>query len=98
MKTSNTSKPNSGIAFTNKFKSHDKQPGFVVQSVTIGGRAYKGAFWEHIDKNGKPFISFSFEDAVEVELARHEQAMEKLREDGDKEPERGIHGENELAK
>jgi hypothetical protein len=98
MTTSYTPKPNSGIAFTNKFKTTDKQPSFVVQSVTIGGRAYKGAFWERTDKNGKPFNTFIFEDAVEVELSRHEQAMEKLRADGDKEPERGIHGENELAK
>jgi len=79
MKTSYTPKPNSGIAFTNKFKTSDKQPSFVVQQVMIGGRAYKGAFWERTDKNGKPFISFIFEDAVAVELERHEQAMDALR-------------------
>ena len=64
MKKSYTPKPNSGIAFTNKFKTSEKQPSFVVQEVRIGGRAYKGAFWERTDKNGNPFISFIFEDAV----------------------------------
>lgn len=79
MKKSYTPKPNSGIAFANKFKTSEKQPSFVVQEVRIGRRAYKGAFWERTDKNGNPFISFIFEDAVEVELNRHEQAMEKFR-------------------
>jgi hypothetical protein len=51
-----------------------------------------------IDKNGKEYISFNVQDNVEAELERHERAMNKMRESGDKEPERGIHGENELAK
>ena len=91
-------KPGNGIAFANKFKNHPKAHDFIERDVKIAGHSYRVKIWEKIDKNGDKFISFNVQDSVEAELERHERAMEKMRESGDKEPERGIHGENELAK
>ena len=91
-------KPGNGIAFANKFKNHPKAHDFIETDVKIGSHSYRVKMWEKIDKNGNKFISFNVQDNVEAELERHERAMEKMRESGDKEPERGIHGENELAK
>ena len=91
-------KRGNGITLANTFNNHHKAHDFIDTDVTIGRHSYRVKMWEQIDKNGNKFISFNVQDNVEAELERHERAMEKMRESGDKEPERGIHGENELAK
>ena len=98
MSNTYTKKPGNGVAFANKFKTKDSQPDFIEMDFTFEGRSCRASIWEKIDKNGKKYISFNVQDNVEAELQRHERAMTKMRESGDKEPERGIHGENELAK
>jgi len=53
-----------GVAFTNEYKKNDNQPTFRG-TLEIEGMEYKQSIWVKVGKNGKKFLSFSYEEATE---------------------------------
>ena len=51
-----------GVAFYNDYKKTDKQPSYRG-TLEIDGVEYKQSIWVKVGKNGKKFLSFSYEKA-----------------------------------
>jgi hypothetical protein len=49
-----------GVAFYNDYKKTDNQPSYRG-SLEIDGVKYKQSIWVKVGKNGKKFLSFSYE-------------------------------------
>ena len=54
-----------GVAFYNDYKKTDNQPSYRG-TLEIDGTKYKQSIWVKVGKNGKKFLSFSYE-AEEVD-------------------------------
>jgi hypothetical protein len=53
-----------GVAFYNDYKKTDNQPSYRG-TLEIDGVEYKQSIWVKVAKNGKKFLSFSYEKADE---------------------------------
>lgn len=53
-----------GVAFYNDYKKNDSQPSYRG-TLEIDGVEYKQSIWVKVGKNGKKFLSFSYEMAEE---------------------------------
>jgi hypothetical protein len=53
-----------GVAFYNDYKKADNQPSYRG-TLEIDGVEYKQSIWVKVAKNGKKFLSFSYEKADE---------------------------------
>lgn len=49
-----------GVAYWNDYKKLPKQPSYRG-TLQIDGVQYKQAVWEKVSKNGKKYLSFSYE-------------------------------------
>lgn len=54
-----------GVAFANEYKKSDNHPSYRG-TLEIDGVPYKQSIWIKVAKNGKKFLSFSYEKADEV--------------------------------
>lgn len=76
-----------GVAFYNDYKKNDSQPSYRG-TLEIDGTEYKQSIWVKVGKNGKKFLSFSYEMAEEKkEVSRKSSApsMDEVKEEMDDE-------------
>jgi len=51
-----------GVAFYNSYKKNDSQPSYRG-TLEIDGVEYKQSIWVKVGKDGKKFLTFSYEEA-----------------------------------
>lgn len=68
-----------GVAFYNDYKKNESQPSYRG-TLEIDGIEYKQSIWVKVGKNGKKFLSFSYEMAEEKNEAPKKTAAPTLQQ------------------